>query len=207
MPTSKPPIAVLKLGGSLLTYAKLLPALERLRTRMTEFRMLLIPGGGAVANAIRQWQRIHALQDACSHWMAIRALTFNAQLLQSLDDRLRLVDDRTSAEQHWQSHPIAILNCEAYLLAEQPRQPLELPHHWDATSDSVAGWVAITWPADRFILLKSVDAPDDLTLAEASRAGLIDPQLPRWSQRLPQPAWVNLRRDDVVIRELACQDL
>jgi hypothetical protein len=51
-------------------------------------------------------------------------------------------------------------------------RPDHLPHTWDATSDSLAARVAKIAPAERLILLKSVDPPADW---QSPSAGYVDP--------------------------------
>jgi aspartokinase-like uncharacterized kinase len=49
-----------------------------------------------------------------------------------------------------------------------------LPHAWAATSDSLAGRVAVVCGARRLVLLKSVTVPPAVGWAEAGRLGLVD---------------------------------
>ena len=77
MPSS---VVVVKVGGSLYD----LPDLgSRLRAWLTEQcagdDVVLVPGGGGTADVIRHFDRVHGLGEETSHWLALRALTLNAQ--------------------------------------------------------------------------------------------------------------------------------
>src|SRR5437870_4383113 len=75
------PWVIVKVGGSLYE----LPDLrERLRAWIAQIgaaRVLLVPGGGMTAEAIRAFDRVHQLGEEASHWLAIRTLSVNARFL------------------------------------------------------------------------------------------------------------------------------
>jgi len=126
---------VVKIGGSLLA---LLPDLVPV-LRASSRPLLIIPGGGIFADAVRQTDA----DDSAAHWMAIAAMEQYGWLLSSqgiaTTDRLA-VPARTT-----------ILLPYAALRKNDP-----LPHSWNTTSDTIAAWVAGTLQLD-LLLLKSVD--------------------------------------------------
>ncbi len=76
-----------------------------------------------------------------------------------------------------------------------------LPHSWEVTSDSLAGWVAIRWPANRLVLLKSVGLPvaaDRVSFREAADSGHVDAYFPSLGARLPSTSWCDLRRGGAI---------
>src|SRR4051794_12217769 len=76
------PLIVAKVGGSLYD----LPDLgARLKLWLGPLpRVLLVPGGGAMADAVRRLDNVHGLGEEASHWLALRALELNAQFLSHL---------------------------------------------------------------------------------------------------------------------------
>ena len=75
-----------------------------------------------------------------------------------------------------------------------------LPRSWDVTSDSVAAYVALHWPADALALLKSVPLPAECDVETAARRGFLDAYFPHLAGRVPQIGWVNLLSDDPSIQ-------
>jgi dihydroneopterin aldolase len=55
-----------------------------------------------------------------------------------------------------------------------------VPPSWDATSDSLAAWLARELNATRLLLIKSVDLPSGapLNLRELAEADMVDPLFP-----------------------------
>ncbi len=73
-------------------------------------------------------------------------------------------------------HGIAVLDPFAFVMADEGR-PGCLPHHWAATSDSVAARAAVVAQAE-LVLLKSVTIPDDGDWFTAATAGYVDKVFP-----------------------------
>jgi aspartokinase-like uncharacterized kinase len=184
---------VFKLGGSLLS----LPDLpDRLRAviRSTSRKPLLIVGGGAVADVVREWDRLHQLNASTAHWLAIRAMEFNQHLVESLIPETLRVIHPEEADEVWRQGGIAVLNVLPWLQS-QAGQPDALPHSRDVTSDSNAAWAAIRWQAEGLTLLKSVDAPENLVSPDKSGEALVDDFFRQLAPRLPSIIWRNLRSD------------
>ena len=193
MPPDATPVHTVKLGGSLLNWPEMPSRLAQLLTTSASQCPLLIVGGGAAADIVRSWQQAHALDDNTAHALAIDAMAMNSQLLTTLLPRTRIVTDHAQANEAWATNHWPILDCGTFLAAQEPLQALKLPHSWQATSDTIAGWIARTWPASRLTLIKSVDLPSDPSPTRVSDAGLVDGQLAAWIDQLPATEWVNLR--------------
>lgn len=126
---------VIKLGGSLANHVPGLVSVLRLSPRP----ILLVPGGGSFANAVR----LAGLDDESAHWEAIAAMEKYGRTIARLGipvtSRLFLPDQ-------------TILFFPLRSLREQD----PLPHSWDVTSDTIAAWAASELRID-LLLLKSVD--------------------------------------------------
>jgi 5-(aminomethyl)-3-furanmethanol phosphate kinase len=132
--SARAPIVV-KLGGSL--YHRIPGIIPILREAGRP--LLIVPGGGPFANAVREAQ----VDDDAAHWMAIAAMDQYGWFVAShglpVTEALVIPD-----------HPVVLLPYRCL------REKDPLPHSWDVTSDTIAAWIAYTLGLD-LLLLKSVD--------------------------------------------------
>jgi aspartokinase-like uncharacterized kinase len=162
-------MTVVKVGGSLFDHPGLLPGLRAWRAGV-DGPVLFVPGGGAMANAVREWDRVHRLGAETSHRLAIRAMAVAGGLLEMIPE-------------------CEILDCQTILNDD------ELPRSWAVTSDSIAARFAAKKRAARLILLKSVDVPTGMPWHDAVANGWVDDYFPTIVSRLTCPvAVVNFRR-------------
>jgi len=141
---------VVKLGGGLLAHpAHFDAALQTLANAASSQRLLIVPGGGPFADAVRHVDRQVKLTDEAAHWMAVLAMDQYAHLLAS---RLRCAELVTALPD------IAAALGKARLPVLAPSRWLQdvdpLPHSWDVTSDSISAWVAGMVGARRLVLVK-----------------------------------------------------
>lgn len=148
---------VVKVGGSLFGDVRTGPALKRWLADQSA-PVLLIPGGGAFAEAVRDADRIHSLGQEASHWLALRSLSVSGALLKEL---IRPIET-------------PILDCFDYF-----RDRDSLPHSWDVTTDSLALKVALDLGAMELILLKSTENPAPGDWKRATELGFVDPHFPK----------------------------
>jgi aspartokinase-like uncharacterized kinase len=170
---------VVKVGGSLFDHPALGPALRTFVERLAPADVLLVPGGGPVADAVRELDRVHGLGEESAHWIALRALTVTARLLEEFIPR------RLSF--------VRVLDCFTFAREDDSR-PGALPHTWNVTTDSIAARAAIVFRAERLVLLKSVDVPPG-TSWEAAANGWVDAHFPQIAATLACPVEIiNFRR-------------
>jgi aspartokinase-like uncharacterized kinase len=167
--------AVVKVGGSLYE-------LPGLATRLQEwlvaewnsgFGVVLVPGGGATADVVRDLDRRHGLGEDKSHWLALRALTVNAHFLAWLLPYAYVIGDLPECGAAWRSGHVPVLDPHEFARADEGRAG-RLPRTWAATSDSLAARVAVVTGARHLVLLKSVTIPAGVDWTEAGRLGLVD---------------------------------
>lgn len=150
--------AVVKVGGALLAdrdaFAHTLSALERLTPAR---RLLIVPGGGPFADAVRSVDQRHGLTSDDAHWMAILGMEQFAYALAAKLHRAELVHDRDEISRAHAREMLPVLAPYRWLREADP-----LPHSWDVTSDSLAAWVASELGAERLVLIKlaAQDSPD-----------------------------------------------
>jgi aspartokinase-like uncharacterized kinase len=154
--------ALLKVGGSLYSY----PHLRRLVEAWTELggshRLLVLPGGGPFANAVRKADSRLQLSPTAAHWMAVLAMDQFAYLLTDMAPNVNLVRQLVPGR----LGKLLILAPSSLLQQLDP-----LPHSWNVTSDSIAGWLADFANIPLLILLKSV--PGVLSVSESGEKRLI----------------------------------
>jgi len=186
-------VTVVKIGGSLLDLPDLGIRLTGFLSTLNGTRPLLISGGGQTADLVRNWDLTHQLGETAAHWLAIQSLALNDRLLCELLPEIQSVSSIEAATSAWNQERIPVLSTFDFLTQNRGREYPALPASWDVTSDSIAAWVTLTWPAEELILLKSVDLPENTSLSQLASAGLIDAYLPKLIDELPRVRWCNLR--------------
>jgi 5-(aminomethyl)-3-furanmethanol phosphate kinase len=163
--------------------------------------LLVVPGGAAFADTVREHDRRFALRPATAHRMAILAMDQFGWLLSDLIPGAVRCADLASARAAAARRETPVL-LPAALLAGDP-----LPVSWIVTSDSIAAWAAGAVNAERLVLVKPVEGlyrdwpPDGDPLARVSvdeladlraagRAGGVDPHLPEALRATGVEAWV-----------------
>lgn len=139
------------------------------------FSILIIPGGGMFANAVREADKEFYLSDDAAHWMAILGMEQYAFYLwdKSRAEATEVIKDLSPG--------VSILFPYKLLKAEDP-----LLHTWEVTSDTIAAWVAKQTGA-RFVKVTDVDGifEEEKLIREVfvddhkeNRSSCIDPALP-----------------------------
>jgi aspartokinase-like uncharacterized kinase len=203
-------LTVVKVGGGLGRDAgdDALRALCRVVGELAERHpLLVVPGGAAFADAVRDHDRRFGLPATTSHRMAILAMEQFGWLLSELIPGAErcahlpppggLADGRTTV----------LLPAQSVLDG--------LPASWQVTSDSIAAWVAGHVGADRLVLVKPVDGLfaewpargrplARLTVGElaALRPGGVDAYLPTALERASFETWVIGGREPARLVEL-----
>jgi aspartokinase-like uncharacterized kinase len=208
---------VVKVGGSLFDHPALGPALREFVASLAPAEVMLVPGGGPVADAVRQLDQVHGLGEEAAHWLALRALSVTGAFLERLarpapptplpvgrgekDLRSSLTfDDPTEACRAFTPSlqgggwGVGLLTPFTFAQEDDSR-PGALPHSWSVTTDSIAARAAVVYGAERLILLKSVDIPPEISWETAAANGWVDAHFPRIAATLTCPiSVINFRR-------------
>ena len=144
-----------------------------------ERRLLVVPGGGPFADAVRDCDSRYGLTGSASHWMAILAMDQFGCLLSDLIPRSEPARDVDGARQIALSGRVPVL-----MPFDLLQRADSLPHSWMVTSDSISARVAEWFQAPRLVLLKPVDGPPGGLGPSGGEGGLPDmvtlEQLARW---------------------------
>lgn len=168
------PEIIVKVGGSLFDLPDLGPRFRGWLDLLSTRRIVIVPGGGRAADLIRDLDRHHQLGEEAAHWLALRAMSFNAHVLATLLPGAVVMEKVKEDAIAWPRDRLTILDAYSFAKSDEG-QPGCLPHCWSVTSDSVAVRVARVVGAQQLILLKSVTIPESTTWAEAGRRGWVDP--------------------------------
>lgn len=165
---SVPPVVV-KLGGSLAASADQLQgwiaALDR-----ASLPLVIVPGGGPFADAVRAAQAALNFDDAAAHHMALVAMQQYGLALAALWPRLVCAATPAAIRRALRLGQLPCWSPAPMALAAP------LPKAWTVTSDTLAAWLAGTLKADRLVLIKSLDCPPATeTLADLAATGIVDP--------------------------------
>jgi aspartokinase-like uncharacterized kinase len=167
-------VIVVKVGGSLFDHPRLGLGLRAYLESLAPSEVLLIPGGGDLAETVRKLDRLHGLREEASHWLALQTMTVTGAFLSQLinlpafGSRVRIAD--------------------AFAFAQDDEgNSGALPHSWDVTSDSIAARMAVIFQAERLILLKSIDIPPGTPWTNAAERGWVDPYFPQVISRTAIP--------------------
>ncbi len=148
---------IIKLGGSLLDKGRdVIQSLrdyveEKVKDKDRALTMILIPGGGPFADAVRNLSGdIHIpISEEAAHWMAVFAMHQYGIFLASGEIEIPLVE---SVDEIDKAGPICILLPYKILKAANC-----LPYTWAVTSDTIAAFVANKIGEKTFIKLTDVD--------------------------------------------------
>jgi len=178
--------AVVKVGGSLLASGSLPSLLTTLGELARTYRLVVVPGGGPFADAVRRACSLHDPGASAAHWMAILAMDQQAHLLAGLLPAARLTTGPDEIADFLTEGLLPVLSPFRWLRAADP-----LPHGWHVTSDSIAAWVAARLSARRLVLLKSLegvpgtsgDVLAEVPLRSPALAGMVDEYFERAVER------------------------
>ncbi|MBI4519821.1 MAG: hypothetical protein HY701_03205 [Gemmatimonadetes bacterium] len=166
---------VVKLGGGVLADAERFEAvLATISAAARAQRLLVVPGGGPFAGAVREVDRRLRLSDDAAHWMAVLAMDQYAHLVAARLAAAALVAG--GAEEAPRAIAVALGEGRVPVLAPARwlREADPLPHSWDVTSDSIAAWIAGAVGARRLVLIKPPQAAGD-SLVDAYFARALPP--------------------------------
>ena len=193
-------LTVIKIGGSLMR-AKVLDALCVHLSEMTaRHSMLIVPGGGPFADAVRDADRTHHLSDSAAHWMAVLAMNQYGYMIADRMPGSRLVRTMGDIRRALAKQLIPVWLPFEVLCRHDP-----LPHSWEVTSDTIAAWVARQLKAAMVVLVKDVDGLYDASLGseiqdrpllktirleQLAANGGVDPYLAGLLKTVTFPLWV-----------------
>ena len=164
-------LTVVKLGGSLAFSDALKPWLDALAD--CAGHVIVVPGGGPFADAVRAAQPDMGFDDRAAHHMALTAMEQYGRALVSLGEGLVLAGSAAAIHRAVRDGRVPVWAPARMALCAQ-----DVPASWDMTSDSLAGWLAGKLGAHRILLVKQANVSGPLR--DLVARGVVDPLFPRF---------------------------
>jgi dihydroneopterin aldolase len=161
---------IVKLGGSQASSPRLRDWLDAIAPGAGH--VVLVPGGGPFADAVRDAQERMGFDDGAAHRMALLAMEQYGYALAALDGRLEPAADEDAIRRAMAAGRVPVWMPSRMALAAP-----DIAESWDVTSDSLAAWLAIKLGAGRLVLIKRVDVDGRVDIAALSARGVVDPAL------------------------------
>jgi len=159
---------VVKLGGSLAESKRLARVLEVVAHARVP--IVIVPGGGAFADAVRKAQAEHGFSDQSAHRMALLAMHQTGLMMAALQPRLKPVETLAGLNRTARSSwipvwlPLKLVDRDGRITAD-----------WSTTSDGLAARLAERLGRAPVVLVKSCRIPKQTSVAALAREGVVDP--------------------------------
>lgn len=125
-------------------------------------RVVIVPGGGIFADAVRESQKRSGSTDAIAHKLAVMAMDQYGVMMSGLNPALVTAESELEiAERGWQHRAIVWLPSKMVCADDT------IPANWQVTSDSLAAWLASKLNAKNLILVKPSRPPSDQVSVES----------------------------------------
>lgn len=141
-------VTVVKIGGSLFPehVNRLCDCFEE-----SEEKLVLINGGGKLANTLREYDEKYHYSNDANHWTAIDCMDIIGKLIADKNHNIKLITQLNQIDKTHKDGKIPLLLTSKLLKKEDP-----LIHSWNVTSDSIACWIANKINA-KLLILTNVD--------------------------------------------------
>jgi len=146
--------AIFKIGGKILEdFGHLTTTISQLEFLYEEnklHKIILIPGGGTIANFIRNVYKELKFTEELAHWMGIVSMNYNGIELSKKFPKIETIENFESF------HELDKIFC-IFLPYEYLKANDKLPHSWEVTSDSISLFLAKEIGLNACFLIKNVD--------------------------------------------------
>lgn len=164
---------VVKLGGSFAFSKHLRDWIEALAA--CAGHVVIVPGGGPFADAVRAAQPKMGFDDSAAHHMAVLAMEQYGRALASLNGLLSPADTAEAIDRD-----LAAGRVPVWMPARMVLDAPDIARSWDATSDSLAAWLVGRIGAGRLLLVKHGEFPSGpARLEELAATGIVDKSFAR----------------------------
>lgn len=162
---------VVKIGGSLAEAGRLQNVLRWIGAASRP--VVVVPGGGVFADAVRNLQEQVDLDDGVAHLLAMRAMHQMADVFAALSDKMKIVDNVGD---------IIAMGAGGLVPVWVPLPMLAgdatIPANWTTTSDGIAARLAELLGGAPLVLLKSADVPAQASAEALAERGVVDATFP-----------------------------
>ena len=176
-------VTIVKLGGSLAYTPHTAAWLEALAAWGGP--LILVPGGGPFADCVRTAQAAMGFNDKAAHRMALNAMAQFGIALAAYSDAFTLAASRDELDSALSVGEIPVWLPEKMVLGAS-----DVPACWEATSDSLAAWLAWTYGARRLLLIKASDLATPGSARDLAADNIVDPLFPRFVAQSDAEVWL-----------------
>jgi 5-(aminomethyl)-3-furanmethanol phosphate kinase len=152
---------VVKLGGSLLHSPQLKDWLSVIATH-ADGQVIVVPGGGIFADAVREAQVLTGILDEIAHALALEAMAQFGNLLAGLNPAFVMVGSELEIATYAKQRQPMIWSPTSMVMADDT-----IPKSWQVTSDSLSVWLAQKIGATALVIVKAADAVLDVQTSSA----------------------------------------
>ncbi len=171
-PAARERPVIVKLGGSVVRSPELPAWLDAVAAAPGP--VVVVPGGGALADEVRACQGRLGFGDGTAHRMALLAMDQLAWAVAGLRAGLEVGDTEEALRRSLGQGRVAVW--APYALIANRR---DIPESWAVTSDSLALWLGAQLGAKRCYLIKSIQRMQAAVSAEQlARDGVVDLAFP-----------------------------
>lgn len=162
------PAVVLKLGGSLAETQRL-PVIAEIVTR-ARYPVVVVPGGGMLADGVRTAQRDLKITDALAHRLALLSMHQMGLVIASRHPRFETVETLAGIAGALVNGAVPV-----WLPYELQSADDTIPADWTTTSDALAARLAERMGCGQVALVKSCPIPHGATLEWVRENDVADP--------------------------------
>ena len=165
---------ILKIGGSWIKNSHL----DELISKLANFRrekILIVTGGGCIADSIREIFRINRMEESTANFLALKATEIFGYMISQKNPSFK-VSESTSIV----SNKLVIWSPSKKLQNEPTFEK-----NWDSTSDSVAMWLGNKINSRGIIFLKSVsfEFKKECTLKTLQNKNILDKNIHKYLKK------------------------
>jgi aspartokinase-like uncharacterized kinase len=189
-------LIVVKLGGSVVRSAELQPWLDAIAQGAG--RIVVVPGGGALADEVRSSQSSLGFGNEAAHRMALLAMDQLAWAVAGLKSGFEVCDTEAALRDALARSVVAVW--APYALVSNRS---DIPQSWTVTSDSLALWLAGQLQASACYVIKSIARTVSAVSAEQlARDNVVDGAFPSMLKHAGVKTYLLGRGDQAAFAEM-----
>jgi 5-(aminomethyl)-3-furanmethanol phosphate kinase len=175
---------VVKIGGSFAFSEHLRNWIEALAACVG--RVVIVPGGGPFADAVRVTQTRMGFDDRAAHQMAVLAMEQYGRALASLSSILSPAASAAAIRRALAADRVPVWMPSAMVLDAE-----DIGQSWSVTSDSLAAWLVGRIGADKLLLVKHAKhLRGRANLKDLIAAGVLDETFAQYLKRSAAAAYI-----------------
>ncbi len=162
---------VIKVGGSIAEAGRLADVLATIANAKRP--VVVVAGGGAFADKVRDLQNALRFDDATAHRLAMLGMHQMAEVFVTTNGRFQITDRLDGISEVHEAGAIPV-----WVPLPSLQGDTSIPADWSITSDGIGARLAERLGGAPLALLKSCDVPQSVSASALSAAGIVDAAFP-----------------------------